>query len=286
MNSIKSFPFVAAFVLFCSAQALAQDPAPQSAPAPQPAPGAQPASVSIAQSTPSAVGTSTVSDEPKFHFGFKFAPTFAWIKPDSKGLERDGSKLGFSYGIVTEFRIQDNYAFATGLQVTYRGGRLNYRYADDAANPEFSYKLNLQYVEIPITLKMKTNEFGKMRYFGQFGLEPGFNIRSKVDYELESRGTSQVGWVLDTEYDEDFSEYVNSFNLSMIIAAGLEYKLSGSTVLFGSFEFNNGFVDIFKKVKQPVKEDADSATATPAFVKSVNWTGFSNFFAVNVGILF
>lgn len=208
----------------------------------------------------------------------------AWLKPDTKGLDRDGSKLGFSYGIVTEFNFQKNYAFVTGLQITYRGGKLSYQYNDNALNPEFDYNLNLQFIEIPIALKMKTNEFGKIRYFGQFGLDPGFLINAKVDQSLVSPGTAVPPYyTVDTEYNEEFKDYMNSFNLSMIIAAGLEYKISGSTVLFGSIEFNNGFVDILGDVQQPIIEDNDPNTKLP---REVTWSGVSNFFALNLGVLF
>ena len=295
MNLIQTLRNVTAVTLFCTFSVFGQETTPQPVPAPatlpvevqpatpalaepQPAPS-QPAVTATAASAPAPV--IAASDEPKFHFGFKLAPTMAWLKADSKGLESDGSKVGFSYGITTEFKFQENYAFVTGLQVTYRGGLLKYRYADNAANPLFAYDLNLQFLEIPITLKMKTNEFGKIRYFGQFGLDPGFLLNAKVEPSLESSG-SNGGWAIDTEYEEDFKEYINGFNLSMIIAAGLEYKLAGNTVLFTSIEFNNGFVDIFGTVQQPII-DQDPNNPPP---REVKWAGFTNFFALNLGILF
>ena len=106
------------------------------------------------------------SSDQKFHFGLKVSPTLAWLKPDTKGIEKGGSKLGFSYGIITEFRIQENYAFVTGLQVTYRGGKLNIPYTDFAGNVyKQKASLNLQYIELPIALKMKTNAFNKFKFF-------------------------------------------------------------------------------------------------------------------------
>ena len=53
-------------------------------------------------------------------------------------------------------------------------------------------------------------------------------------------------------------------NVNMIIAAGLEYEISGSTVAFGGIEFNNGFVDML---------DGDDQ-------------GYTNFLGLNIGILF
>ena len=64
------------------------------------------------------------SSDPTFHFGMKICPNMAWLKSDTKGIESDGSVTRFSYGLITEFRIAENYAFATGIDIAYRGGKL------------------------------------------------------------------------------------------------------------------------------------------------------------------
>ena len=187
------------------------------------------------------------SSDQKFHFGLKVSPTLAWLKPDTKGIEKGGSKLGFSYGIITEFRIQENYAFVTGLQVTYRGGKLNIPYTDFAGNVyKQKASLNLQYIELPIALKMKTNAFNKFKFFGQFGIVNGLNIRAK-----------------DGD-NNDIKKNINSYNVAMSIALGSEYTLSGSTALVASLEFNNGFIDVLKGDNKAI----------------------SNYFGLNVGVLF
>lgn len=181
----------------------------------------------------------TFSQEQKFHFGLKITPSMAWLKPDSKIIERDGYRAGFAYGVQTEFRIQENYALASGVQVSYRGGNLKFKgsAADTLEAIDQVVKYRLQYVELPLALKMLTNEFNKIRYFGMFGFSPGYVIRSKYDTANES--------------DLNASEFVNSFNMNMLIGAGIEYTISGTTVLTAGIEFNNGFLDVFdgKEVK-------------------------------------
>ncbi len=196
----------------------------------------------------------TKAQDQKFHFGLKVTPSMAWIKPDRNNLKRDGYKLGFAYGVQTEFRLQDNYAIASGVQVAYRGGKIRYEAGTDSAgnnlaDPVINFKV--QYVEIPVCLKMLTNQFNKIRYYGQFGFSPAFAIRAKKDTDAENN----------IDAKDDF----NLFNMNMIIGAGLEYTLSGSTVAFGGIEFNNGFFDVF---------DGDGAK------------GVTNFLGLNIGILF
>jgi len=191
---------------------------------------------------------STYAQDQKFHFGLKITPSMAWIKPDNKDIEREGYKLGFSYGVQTEFRIQENYAIASGVQVAYRGGKLKLVYDDSLNIPDAVVNYKLQYVEIPMALKMKTNEFNKIRYYGMFGLSPGFIIRAKYDTD-----------------DIDAKKDINVFNVNMLIGAGLEYTISGSTALTGGIEFNNGFFDVF---------DGKDAK------------GVSNYLGLNIGVLF
>jgi len=195
----------------------------------------------------------TYSQDQKFHFGLKITPSMAWIKPDSKSIDRDGYRVGFGYGVQTEFRIQENYAIASGLQISYRGGNLKFNNEDldSIVIPDPVLNFKLQYVELPIALKMKTNEFNKIRYYGMFGFSPAYMIRAKYDSESED--------------DIDAKDDVNEFNVSMLIGAGIEYTISGSTVLTAGIEFNNGFFDVF---------DGDEAK------------GVTNYLGLTAGVLF
>jgi len=182
-------------------------------------------------------------DEQKLHFGLKASPTLAWLVSDTKGFESDGTKLGFSYGLITEFNFSTHYAFATGVDVTYRGGKSKYSFSpNDSTTAITESAYNLEYIEIPITLKLKTNEIGYLTYFLQFGVAPGINIRSKADVKT----TTQIGSNVTTVSEDavDIKDGINNFNLSMIIGGGVEYTLSGSTVLLIGVTFNNGFLDI------------------------------------------
>lgn len=195
----------------------------------------------------------TYSQDQKFHFGLRITPSMAWIKPDSKSIDRDGYRVGFGYGVQTEFRIQENYAIASGLQISYRGGNLKFNNEDmdSIVIPDPVLNFKLQYVELPIALKMKTNEFNKIRYYGMFGFSPAYMIRAKYDSESED--------------DIDAKDDVNEFNVSMLIGAGIEYTISGSTVLTAGIEFNNGFFDVF---------DGDEAK------------GVTNYLGLTAGVLF
>ncbi|MBL7922660.1 MAG: PorT family protein [Bacteroidia bacterium] len=196
----------------------------------------------------------TIAQDQKFHFGLKITPSMAWIKPDRKGIEREGYRLGFAYGVQTEFRLAENYAIASGVQVAYRGGKVRFEAGKDTLGADIEDPVNtykLQYVEIPVSLKMMTKQFDKIRYFGQFGFAPAIRIQAKVDTKNED--------------NMDAKKATNVFNMNMLIGAGVEYEISGSTVAFAALEFSNGFFDVF---------DGDAAK------------GVTNCLGVNLGILF
>lgn len=199
------------------------------------------------------------------HFGLKAAPSLAWLRTDSKGLQSNGSKFGFTYGLITEFKFSDNYSFATGIDVTYRGGKTRTT-EESLLNTIVSDKsITLQYVEIPITLKLKTNEIGYLTYYLQAGLAPGINIRARNDVKSSTQ-VKTTGVVTTYEStNDDISSSINTLNLSMIIGGGVEYTLSGSTVLLAGIQFNNGFLDVDDHTDYKVN---------------------SNYLALTIGILF
>ena len=205
----------------------------------------------------------------KFHFGLKAAPSLAWLKTDSKGVSSEGTKLGFSYGLITEFNFGEHYAFATGIDVSYRGGKLKSSYStnDGSSNQVITVEtdaFNLEYIELPLTLKFKTNEIGYLTYYLQAGISPGLNIRAKADVSTSTQiGSSPI--VNSSEDNVDVKDGINNFNLSMVLGGGVEYTLSGSTVLLVGITFSNGFVDVV---------DGDAIKAN------------SNFLALTIGVLF
>jgi opacity protein-like surface antigen len=183
--------------------------------------------------------------ESKFHFGLKATPSLAWLRSDSKEFESDGSKFGFNYGLIADFNFgsNNNYAFSTGIDITYRGGKFKQEVLTPGLTMVSNVTYSLQYVEIPLTLKLKTNEIGYMTYFLQFGFAPGVNIRSRSDSSV-TQETAGVSKKYSNE-DNDIQEEINNLNVSMVIAAGAEYNLSGNTNLMLGVVFNNGFLDVF-----------------------------------------
>jgi hypothetical protein len=241
-------------------------------------------------------------DNGKFRFGFKVEPNVSWMSPKEKDIESTGSSLRFSYGMNADIMFTDNYAVGTGLSIMSNGGEIEYLRLYNNTDGEFITKTirdyNMKYVEIPLTLKLRTNEIGYMTYWFQFGLGLGVNIDARADEEIEflyqltdtgwSAGSESEGVVLPERIlndKEPIGSEARTFRTSLIIAAGVEYNLSGSTGIVGGITFNNGFSNVVKKsgVSQDDKGNPIFSEGNP---QTFDLRAISNHLGFTVGILF
>jgi len=164
-----------------------------------------------------------------FRLGLTATPTIGWIKPEQGKTE--GIGLGFSYGLMGDFNFAPNYSFSTALTITTINGKstevnvMPYHATGSTTNPvSYDLKYRMQYVELPLTIKLKTLKTDSKRWYGQFGLSNGFNISAKQD---AIRNGAEVG------------DNVNISDYSRFYRAGLT--------------FNNGFTNIVKDGNREVK---------------------------------
>ncbi len=180
-----------------------------------------------------------------FRFGVTANPGFSWYKPDNKFIESDGVRFNFTYGLIIDYAFGSNerYAINGGLQINLAGGRLM---STDTLDMVTSLSPKIQYFEIPLSIKLRSNEVkDDFIFYGQMGIVPGIPFRKRAKYSSE-----------DTEDDnialEDLPLYPNvvekavPFHFGLLIEAGMEYALSENTFLIGGLFFNTGFTNVLK----------------------------------------
>lgn len=179
----------------------------------------------------------------KIVIGLHADPNIGWFATDTKSVSNDGARPGFSFGLTFNKYFTQNYAFSTGISIMSAGGSLVY---SDPMKMEFNnvppsillpgkpvtYKI--QYLVIPIGLKLQTNQIGYITYFSDIGLDPKIVIGGKAD--IPSLNIS----------GENAMNELNMFNLSYHITGGIEYSFGGSTALIIGLNFDNNFLDITK----------------------------------------
>lgn len=184
-----------------------------------------------------------------FHFGLKASPSVNWFRVDADGVKNEALRIGFTYGLMTEFRITKNYAFATGLDISYRGGEYSEVQNFGLQSIVITRIQRFQFVEVPISLKLKTNEIGYLKYYGTFGLLPGVLVKSSEDIESPDQALQP-----DRTKRSNQSNFA-PFNVSLQVGLGIEYNLGGNTSVTAGLHYVNGLIDIWDINERQLRSD-------------------------------
>ena len=218
----------------------------------------------------------------EFRFGLKGSTNFGWVGGTSKNIVNDGTTVAFGYGIMGDYYFKPNYGVSAEIMLSNIKSKFTVTdqlvfnsVTSDTMNG-LRYEYNIQYLDIPITMKFRTKEIGNMTYFGLFGLSMGFALNAKTS--IVSTGLPKFisdqdptdYRVNNTEGDaftvNNFDDKVFLFRLPLIIGGGVEYKMAGSTSLQGGLRIANTFTDMFVKDKSAIAKN--------------------NYVALSVGVLF
>ena len=218
----------------------------------------------------------------EFRFGLKGSSNFGWVGGTSKNIVNDGTTIAFGYGIMGDYYFKPNYGISAEIMLSNIKSKfkvtepLAFNSAMSDTVNDLRYEYNIQYLDIPLTMKIRTKEIGDMTYFGQFGVSMGFALNAKTS--IVSTGLPKsISDQEPTEYRvngaegdaftvNNFDDKVFLFRLPLIIGGGVEYKMAGSTSLQGGVRIANTFTDMFVKDKTAIAKN--------------------NYVALSIGVLF
>ena len=169
--------------------------------------------------------------------GLMVSPTISsprFIAEDRHGFENEGSKLGLGVGVVADYFFAQNYAFSTGVIYRSKGGEISYIHPSvDFGNPRrLQDDISLQYIELPISLKLFTNEVapGTILYF-QVGGSLNTKVSANVNGEKVING-------------EKVSKRFSIFEADAILGGGAEFQMGESTKIFAGLTYHRGLSNI------------------------------------------
>jgi hypothetical protein len=267
--------FLAAFVFLQTAQAQYEGPGPV---------------------TPRRHGVPRGGSTP-WRFGVFLAPTVSWMKPTNSksndGMHRvynDGSKVGFTWGLMADYYISYNYAIETGFQLNNGGGLISTEHVTNlipstgAYISSTNYDYSLQYLEVPFNLKLVSDPIGGgLTLFGQLGVSGGINLSKKATYSVTYVDDSDNAVTLSGEKERiEGSLAVSPILFSLNVGGGLEYPVSERLSFYLGLFFNNGFAP---DVTNPANYLLDYTNATTAPEFRDGNTRLNNF-AVRLGMFF
>jgi hypothetical protein len=204
------------------------------------------------------VFAATTSFGQGFRFGMAGSSGLGWYLPQTKYLTANGATLNFAYGITADYEFSDNYALNFGFNIGQNGGKLIFdsliyqmpktptsSYFDTFVGLSYEYKN--QWIELPISLKLKTNEIGYFKYFASFGIKPSILASAKARNMLSSNSTTADWFFVNKKENDNLDKYrednIIPVRASLLIQGGFEYNLGGKTSLFGALFFDKGFTN-------------------------------------------
>ncbi len=245
-------------------------------------------------------------DLKNMRFGVTVLPALNWYKPaDPKKFSNEGVVPRFGVLLNGEYSFGSNFAIGFGIGIASSGGKITFlddvRYAidddkiltwnatttwwnDTDSSTTKYYKLNSReykasYFLLPISLKMRTNEIGYMRYF----FEPRFNlgIRKNVRADDDVADWGTTGTVSKLE-NLNINTDMAPINLSVTISGGGEYYLSGSTAFVFALGYQYGLSNTVKGTSGQLVRFKNS----PIPPKQLEQKFTQNGLVLSLGILF
>lgn len=174
-------------------------------------------------------------------FGVHIDPKITWQAPEARDVQSQGSVFGFGGGLIIDKYFQNNYAFETGISMGTQGGKLKFGYDFplevyddiDTLPAETTVNYKLQYITIPLGLKLKSNEIGYFTFFVNLGFTNQLNIKAKASTDNA-----------DGLNDDSIKKEINWFDMGYHFGGGIEYALSKDTSVLLGILYQNGFLDI------------------------------------------
>ena len=275
-------------------------------------------------------------DPKKIKGGLRITPQPTWFSVNSKNMEKYKAGFGFGFGMSLDFRCTDVIYFSTGLGGDFEGGTVKYhdygmdpkvpstftlganQYITDKSLAFVEAKDNVQYattfdnntvnfidsrkvktthITIPLMLKMLTNEYSGIKYFGTFGGELGIRVGAKANdkyrYQVVNGvSTSTVPPVITTG-GENKDLNINGdaalfpIRVGMNVGAGIEYRLGGTTALLFSINYFKAFTNLMKIHSDNIYTEAttDAASGKVDF-KNSEQNIKMNAIRINIGFMF
>ena len=148
---------------------------------------------------------------------------------DSISINNGSNAFNPSVSLFIDMPLSQNYFFSTGIGYISKRVNLNITKSADDISQSKSY--NIQYVQLPATLKLYTNEIAldKKLYF-QFG--------PLIEIALHNKENNQNLQVI---------QKIQPIDVTLLFGAGLEIQLAPQTALQIGINYSRGLINIVKE---------------------------------------
>ncbi|WP_237151128.1 porin family protein [Pontibacter actiniarum] len=176
----------------------------------------------------------------QIEIGLQVSPTISgnrFVAEDRYHFEKESNNLRLGVGVIADYFFAQNYAFSTGLIYRGKGAEISYNYTRENADGSVEQikdkdDLTIQYIELPLTLKLFTNEVapGTIVYF-----QVGGSLNTKVAAQVDDKKVIN---------SEKVIKRFNIFEADVLLGGGAEFQMGQSTKLFAGLTYHRGLTDI------------------------------------------
>ena len=159
----------------------------------------------------------------EYQMGLKGALGVDWAGSVGDDVKSKDNGFCYKYGFTAMYYFGENYGITSGFNIL--GSKFSFKYDKEVPGgvqtcrelQEFKADYNMTYFQIPVLLKMRTDDFAdKFRFMGEIGY--GFDILANGEYKIN-----------DVKDTHPFRDVCSSF----IVHLGLEMEvMNRSTVQF------------------------------------------------------
>ncbi|MFD2600228.1 outer membrane beta-barrel protein [Sphingobacterium corticis] len=165
--------------------------------------------------------------------GLVFNPNISWM--NFEGARTANAGVRFGYGLMADFGFARNYYFSTGLIINDLKTETN-AISGEAAS--IGQEIRLKYAEVPLAIKLKTEEKNFGRIYGQFGVTAGLRVSAKQR-------------LVDSDQAFESLSGADLIRLGLQIGTGVEWNLGGNLGLLTGLSYNNGFTRAIRTQGDP-----------------------------------
>ena len=192
--------------------------------------------------------------------GITASPQLSWMKSDDGRVSSGGAQLGFNFGLLTDLFFAERYSFSTGITINNTGGTLIYADSIDFNSngvvhrlaPGASVKYKMQYIDIPMSFRLESNEIGYFKYYAQFGVTNHLRVGASADIEDGNISLNGAGC----------EDEVAFYNMGYHIGLGADYYFSKNTAVTFGLLYSNGFIDATSNTDPNINDNVSLRSIT------------------------
>ena len=182
-------------------------------------------------------------------FGAYASPVLTWFNTDIDEVSNQGARAGFIFSVAAEKHLTNNWYFHPGIAFISSSGRLKSSEPSTFRFPGYTSVIaagdpvvyRIQYISLPVGVKIKTSDVGYLTYFAEFGVDPKVVVNGKAD--IPSIG---VSW-------ENAMNEIRRFNFGYHLNLGADYSVNGDiSLILGLGYESNVFYTTIDTYGQPV----------------------------------